>query len=187
MGSLQAARKLGIGERQAAGIMAAFMHSFPGVSAFMERTRRQARETGMARTITGRIRHLPEINSLDQSLRAQAERQAVNSVIQGTAADVIKLAMHATNRRLLAWQQERQRRGAAGGAVPRMLLQIHDELIFEVPGSEQDILRLRELLRECMEADVVRELGLRVPMRIKMSVGMSWGQMRVVLNRTTDR
>ena len=119
----------------------------------------------------GRIRHLPDIRSSDAAKAATAERQAVNSVVQGSASDIIKLAMINVDRRLGV--------GASWPAcypTPRILMQIHDELIYEVSTADpQCVVLFQEILRGAMEGEVVQALKLTVPLVINISSGPDWG------------
>ena len=123
----------------------------------MEETKAQAREDGFVRTLLGRRRFLPDLRSRNRVLREAAERMAVNTVIQGTAADLIKKAMVGVDADL------REAELAA-----RMLLQVHDELVFEAPEAELE--RLRKLVTTRMET----VFDLRVPLVAETGVGDSW-------------
>ncbi|CAM9435110.1 unnamed protein product [Discosporangium mesarthrocarpum] len=180
MGIPQVARKLGVKEGQATDLVRSFLETFPGIDAFLRKTRRFAREHGFIKTLTGRRRHLPEIQSKNTALRAQAERQAVNSVVQGTAADIIKSAMAMIASGFNSWKAE------GTGECPRLLMQIHDELVFECPANEEDLERLKGILQGCMEQEVPRQLGIKCPLVVNMMVGMSWGSMRPVVRREDD-
>jgi DNA polymerase I-like protein with 3'-5' exonuclease and polymerase domains len=151
-----------------------------------------ARETGFITTLLGRRRYLDNINSPDTKKRSQAERQAVNSVIQGSASDVIKLVTLNIQRELAALSAE-DRCGKLGN--PQLVMQIHDELIYEV-GDLQTVTvtssadsgricfrnvldRQRSefalFLHRCMEKNVAALLGMRVPLTINVRAGESWG------------
>ena len=129
---------------------------------------------------------------------AALDRQAVNSIVQGSAADVLKLATACAHARLARWRVDdgaarapgataasqaraRDPAAAAAAAPPRLVLQIHDELVFEVPAKATCIQQLQALLRAAMVDDVRRELALSVPLAVKMFVGKSWGDLRPVL------
>ena len=121
-------------------------------------------------------RYLDDIHSNDRSKVAQAERQAVNSVIQGSAADLMKLAMIKMSARIMDWKKE----GATGDGTdvaPKILVQIHDELLFEVVANESDINRLRDAVMRCCAEECVREFRMSVPLKLKCSYGASWGSM----------
>jgi len=120
----------------------------------------QARDTGITKTLFGRIRQHPEINSRNGMRRSMAERTAINSPIQGTAADIIKLAMIRISEEL---QRQKLR--------TRMVLQVHDELIFEIPEEE---LSIRETIRELMQ-NVVQ---LNVPLIVDVNHGLTWAQLK---------
>ena len=119
----------------------------------------QARDSGVTRTLFGRIRQHPEINSRNGMRRGMAERTAINSPIQGTAADIIKIAM------IRISEEFRRRR-----LRTRMVLQVHDELIFEVPDEE---IGLRDTIRDLMQ-NVVQ---LSVPLTVDLKQGKTWEQL----------
>jgi DNA polymerase I len=138
MGAVRLARELSIPFAEARAFIAAYFAKMPGVRRFQEETMVRARQEGMVRTLAGRRRLLRGITGGDARARAQAERMAINTPIQGSAADLIKQAMLEVERRL------RER-----GYRARMILQVHDELVLEVPGHEAA--EVAELLREAME------------------------------------
>ena len=157
------ARRLGLTEGEAEQFMRAYFQRFAEVQAFREELIRRAREQGGAETLLGRRRPLPEINSDDWAARSEAERQALNTPIQGSAADLIKLAMVRVHERL-----------RAGGLQARMVLQVHDELLLEVPEDEL----------ERVVALVVHEMeqvhSLDVPLIVDAKVGRNWLEMEEV-------
>jgi DNA polymerase-1 len=118
-----------------------------------------ARKRGYVTTLQGRRRYVPDLQSKNTQLAAAAERMAINTPIQGTAADLIKMAMVAIDRRLM---QERLR--------TRMLLQVHDELLFEVP--EKEIRRVKKLVQEIMEG----VMSLRAPLQVDLGTGANWAE-----------
>ena len=126
---------------------------------------RQARRFGYVSTLSGRRRYLPEINSSDSSKKATAERQAVNTVIQGTASDIIKLAMLRMESSIDLQQQ------------PQLLLQIHDELIFEVSEESEVLSQFITSLRHCMETYCANALSITVPLIANVHVGRDWGSL----------
>ncbi len=134
-----------------------YFASFPAIRGFIDATVAQARERGYVETLFGRRRYTPDISSGNATVRALAERNAVNAPIQGTAADIIKLAMTAVDRRL-----------REGGYRARMVLQIHDELLLEVPREE--IAPVRELLVREME----NVITLSVPLTVECKDGNTW-------------
>ena len=134
-----------------------YFDRFPSVRQFLERCKDEARQTGRTRTLTGRERLLPDISSTNAQVRAAAERLAVNSPLQGSAADLIKLAM-------LKVQADLETQGYQA----KMILQIHDELLFEAPDEE--LARLGELVRRDMEG----VMSLKVPLVVDVSVGRNW-------------
>ena len=151
------AQQLGIPQAQAKQFIADYFAKYSGVRQFIDQTLEQARRETRVTTLFGRVRPIPDILSKNFNLRSFAERTAVNTPLQGTAADLIKLAMIRIDREL------RQRRLRA-----RMLLQVHDELVFETPPDEVE--PLRELVRREME----QVYKLRVPLVVDISVGANW-------------
>ena len=151
------AQQLGIGQKEAAQFINAYFTRYRGVKEFLDKILAETRKTGVAKTLFGRIRPIPEINSPQAQLRSFAERTALNSPLQGTAADLIKLAMINTDRRLAAEKFE-----------AKMILQVHDELLFEAPPKEKA--KLEKLVREEMEG--VHKLA--VPLVVEISSGPNW-------------
>ncbi len=150
------AQQLGISPDEAADFIARYFEQYQGVQTYIENCLAQARDTGITRTLFGRIRQHPEINSRNGMRRSMAERTAINSPIQGTAADIIKLAM-------IQIHAELQRQSLK----TRMVLQVHDELIFEVPEDE---LPVKDTIRELMQ-NVVQ---LNVPLTVDVKQGKTW-------------
>ena len=151
------AQRLHIGRAEAKKIIEDYFANFPAISSFIEDTLASARETGYVETIFGRRRYLPDINSKNGTVRALAERTAVNAPIQGTSADIIKLAMINVNRRL-----------EAEGLQSRMVLQIHDELMFDAVAGEVET--LERIVREEME----NVTQLSVPLTVECNHGNNW-------------
>ena len=153
------AQKLQIGREEAAAFIDAYFERYQGVRVWLDRTLDEARRTGKVRTLFGRLRPIPDIHSRDHNARSFAERTAVNSPIQGTAADIIKLAMIAVDKAL------KERRLSAN-----MTLQVHDELVVESPRAESE--EAQELLRREMENAVT----LDVPLLVETRVGENWNE-----------
>jgi DNA polymerase I len=151
------AQQLGIGQKEAAQFINAYFTRYRGVKEFLEKILVETRKTGVAKTLFGRIRPIPEISSPQAQLRSFAERTALNSPLQGTAADLIKLAMISIDRRLSAEKLE-----------AKMILQVHDELLFEAPPSEKG--KLEKLVREEMEG----VYKLAVPLVVEICSGPNW-------------
>lgn len=151
------AQRLHIGRAEAKKIIDDYFANFPAISSYIEDTIASARETGYVETLFGRRRYLPDINSKNGTVRALAERNAVNAPIQGTSADIIKLAMINVDRRI-----------AAEGLRSRMVLQIHDELVFDAVASEVE--KLKALVREEME----NVMKLSVPLTVECNHGNNW-------------
>lgn len=150
-------QNLNISRAQAKLFIDRYLEEFSGVARFMEEVVAQAREDGYVETLFHRRRYLPDLHSSNFNLRSFAERTAMNSPIQGTAADILKLAM-------IELQREMQARKFQA----RMLLQVHDELIFEVP--EEELAALQSLVEEVMENAV----ALKVPLKADSNIGDSW-------------
>ncbi len=151
------AQRLGIPRGDAAAIIDAYFRRFPGVKRFMEETVARARECGYVETVSGRRRFLPDINSKNGNLRSAAERTAINTPIQGAAADMIKLAMI----RVAAAFEERNFRS-------RMILQVHDELVFDVVEEE------REGVAAVVEEEMRTALPLKTPVVVDTGFGRNW-------------
>ncbi len=137
-----------------------YFEKYQGVAAYLEQTRQHAREKGYVQTMLGRRRYIPEIQSFNRQLREAAERMAINMPVQGTSADIIKVAMV----RLQRIMDERKVRS-------RMLLQVHDDLLFEVPPEELD--NMKRLVLEIM----CGAMALSVPLKVDIKVGRNWGEM----------
>jgi DNA polymerase-1 len=150
-------QNLGIEPAEAKQFIANYFEQYKGVRAFIDKTLEQARRDLKVRTLFGRVRPIPDINSKNANQRGFAERTAVNTPLQGTAADLIKVAMI----RIDAALQERQLKS-------RMTLQVHDELVFEVP--EREVETMQSLVREHME----KAHALAIPLLVEMEVGPNW-------------
>ncbi len=150
-------QNLGITRKEAQQYIDTYFARYPGVKEYMESVVREAKDKGYVETLYHRRRYLPDINSRNFNIRSFAERTAINSPIQGSAADILKIAMIELNRRL-----EEEKLEAT------MLLQVHDELVFEVPESELET--LDRLVKEVMESAV----SLSVPLVTDSSWGKTW-------------
>ncbi len=157
MGARALARQTGVSVREATAFIENYFATYPGVKAWLEETRARARREGKVETMLGRRRLLPGITSPNDRLRSLAERMAVNTPIQGSAADLIKVAMIRLDREL-----------AQGGLRSLLLLQVHDELLLESPRDEAA--EVAALTRDCMES--VRELS--VPLVVEVRQGGDW-------------
>jgi DNA polymerase-1 len=155
------ARQLQIEQKEAAQFIARYFERYQGVKKWLDRQLETVRKTGFTRTLFGRIRPIPEINASQAAMRGLAERTALNTPVQGTAADLMKLAMIEADRRL-----------AADGLRAKMILQVHDELLFEVPEDEVDALKV--LVREAMEQVHL----LKVPLVVEIKTGANWRDMK---------
>ena len=159
MSAFGLAASLGIERGAAQAYIDRYFARYPGVAAYMERTRRQAREQGYVETVFGRRLWLPEISSSNMGRRQMAERAAINAPMQGTAADLIKLAMIDVH----AWLQ-REQLGA------RLVMQVHDELVLEVPDAEVERLKVE------LPARMAGVASLSVPLLAEVGVGANWEQ-----------
>lgn len=155
---LEQATKLSRGE--ANEFIASYFNKYPKVGEYLESTKKLARELGYVQTILGRRRAIPEINSYNRNLREAAERMAINMPVQGTSADIIKVAMIKLDEEMIKRRLK-----------SKMLLQVHDELIFEVPEDELE--EMKELAPHIMSTS----LELSLPLRVDVKTGKNWGQM----------
>ena len=151
------AQRLRIGRKEAQAVIDDYFAGFPSIRSFIEDTKTAARETGYVETIFGRRRYIPEINAKNGTIRALAERNAVNAPIQGTSADIIKMAMIGVDRRM-----------EAEGLRSRMVLQIHDELVFDTFPDEVE--RLKKIVVEEME----NVASLSIPLTVECNYGKNW-------------
>ncbi len=157
MSAFGLARQLGLERAAAQQYMERYFARYPGVADYMKRTREQARERGYVETVFGRRLWLPEITSSNPARRQGAERAAINAPMQGTAADLIKMAMIAVDR----WLAEKNLKS-------RLIMQVHDELVLEVPGAELD--RVKRELPKLMSGVA----KLSVPLAVDVGAGLNW-------------
>ncbi len=158
--------RAGISQQDAREFITGYFAAYSGISRYMLHIRETAAEQGYVATLLGRKRQIPELTSSNRALKAAGERMAINMPIQGTAADIVKIAMIRTDRAL-----------REGGFRARVLLSVHDELLLETPRDEVD--RLVPVLREAMEG----ALPLSVPLTVEAKVGDSWEGMTPVSRR----
>ena len=158
MSAFGLARELGVSQKLAQAYIDGYFNRYRGVRAYLDGILEKARRDGFVSTLLARRRYLPEINSGNFSVRQFAERMAINAPIQGTAADLIKVAMLNIARRLA------ERKLSAS-----MIMQVHDELVFEVPLAEKD--DVMALVKEEMEGVI----DLRVPLKVEIASGKNWG------------
>jgi len=161
MGDFGLATRAGISRDAAKSFIAGYFERYPGIRRYIDTIKEEARTNGSVTTQLGRRRPIPELRAGNPALRAAGERAAINHPIQGTAADVIKIAMIRLAPRL-----------AAAGLKARLVLQVHDELLLEVPNGEVD--RLVPLLIETMEG----ALALDVPLTVEVKLGPRWDEMK---------
>ncbi len=151
------ASALKISRRDAKAYIEKYFERFSKIKGFLDELKQEAEEKGYSETLYGRKRELPDINSQNRTIKANAERMAINSPIQGTAADIIKVAM-------INIDSEISKRGLKS----KMLLQVHDELIFEVVEEELEV--MKTLVKKQMEGVI----ELRVPLNVDMGIGVNW-------------
>lgn len=149
-----------LSREEASQFIASYFAQYPGVKQYLESTKKQAREKGYVQTLLGRRRFIPEINANNRQVREAAERMAINMPVQGTSADIIKVAMVNLHREM----EKRQLRS-------KMTLQVHDELLFEVPDEERE--EICQLVPKIMST----ALKLSVPIKVDIKSGNNWGEM----------
>ncbi|HZV92874.1 MAG TPA: DNA polymerase, partial [Caldimonas sp.] len=159
MSAFGLAANLGIERSAAIAYIERYFARYPGVKRYMDETRASARDRGFVETLFGRRVYLPDIKAGGGPRRAAAERQAINAPMQGTAADVVKLAM-------LAVQEALDREGR----TTRMIMQVHDELVFEVPEAELG------WAREAVPRIMASVASLKVPLVAEVGVGANWDE-----------
>jgi len=150
-------QRLNISRTDAKDLIDNYFVTFPGVRIYMDESIRLARESGFVTTMLGRKRYLPDINSRNANIRGMAERNAINAPIQGSAADIIKMAMICIHQKMKTAKM-----------ASKMILQVHDELVFDMKKSEES--ELRELVRYEME----NAISLSVPLIVEMGSGSNW-------------
>ncbi|WP_244261265.1 DNA polymerase, partial [Pseudomonas aeruginosa] len=159
MSAFGLAKQIGVERKEAQAYIDRYFARYPGVLAYMERTRAQAAEQGFVETLFGRRLYLPEIHSKNGAMRKAAERTAINAPMQGTAADIMKRAMVAVDNWLLE-----------SGLDARVILQVHDELVLEV--REDLVEQVREGIRPLMSGAAI----LDVPLVVEAGVGSNWDE-----------
>jgi DNA polymerase I len=159
MSAFGLARQLGIERHEAQGYVDRYFERYPGVKLYMDKTREQARRQGYVETVFGRRLYLPDINSRQVQSRQYAERSAINAPMQGTAADIIKLAMLAVNE----WLNQ-------SGMDARLIMQVHDELVLEVrtEAAQKLAVKIRELMSNAAQ--------LNVELKVAVGIGQNWDQ-----------
>jgi DNA polymerase-1 len=160
MGTYGLTRDTNLSHQEAQGFLERYWARYPKIRRFLDETLAEAKRTGYVMTLLGRRRYMPELTSSNIGVRQAAERAAINAPVQGTAADIIKIAM-------IRLHNELRRRKLAC----RMLLQVHDELLFELPEAE--LAEVGPLVCEIME----NAFPLNVPLRVETKHGRSWGEM----------
>ena len=151
------ANNLGISRKEAKSYIDTYFERYPRIKNYMENVVREARDKGYVETLFHRRREIPDINSRNFNVRGFAERTAINSPIQGSAADILKIAMIRLDQAL-----------RAGRFKSRMLLQVHDEIVLEVPANE--LTAIKTLVKEIMESAI----ELSVPLKADESAGETW-------------
>lgn len=157
-GPFSLSKELGVSFKEAKEFIDMYFDKYRGVKAFMEKVIREAEANPVVKTIAGRIREIPEITSANKTVKENGNRMAVNTVIQGSAADIIKIAMINIHRRLKNMES-------------KLIMQVHDELIFEYPPEEES--KLFEIVKKEMESAE----KLKVPLKVALKKGKNWGEM----------
>ncbi|MFC2005052.1 DNA polymerase I [Chloroflexota bacterium] len=150
-----------LSREEATQFIIAYFEKYPGIKQYLESTKQRARDTGYVQTLLGRRRSIPEINSVNRQVRESAERMAINMPVQGTSADIIKVAMVNLYREMAKLRLK-----------SKMLLQVHDELLFEVPTEELE--EMRQLVPEIMST----ALELDVPVKVDINSGRNWEELK---------
>ncbi len=157
-GPFSLSKELGVSYKEAQQFIEMYFEKYTGVKDFMEGVIAGAEQDPVVKTISGRLRHIPEILSSNRTVKENGNRMAINTIIQGSAADIIKIAMLNIHRRL-------------EGMESRLIMQVHDELVFEYPLGEEE--QLFEIVKSEMEGAV----PLKVPLKVDMKKGKTWGSM----------
>lgn len=160
MSSFRLSQDLHITPKEAKAFIDTYFERHKGITEFIERTKQEARETLMVKTLGGHVRSIPDMRSSNHVVRSAAERVAVNTVVQGSASEIVKKAMIGISRAL-----------KEGSYKSRMLLQVHDEVILEVP--EDEVEKVKQLVRTEME----KASPLSIPLGVSIETGHSWGEM----------
>jgi DNA polymerase-1 len=160
MSAFRLSNELGISRTDAQTFINTYFTTYKGIRSFIDDTIKETERTGYSQTILGRRRYIPTIASRNKTEKAAAERVAINTPIQGSAADIVKLAMIRLDKAL-----------RTSGSPAQMLLQVHDELILECPESHAE--EAARLVKEEMEQAIV----LRVPLRVSVETGKRWGDL----------
>ena len=155
--------RTGLPQWQAKQFIEEYFREFSGVKKYLDETLKFAKAGGYVETLFGRRRYIPELKSANFQLRAAGERMAINMPIQGTAADLMKMAMIEVDKKIEADKNKND---------IKMILQVHDELVLEVKKGQEK--RMAKMLKTVMEA--VAEL--RVPIKVEVHIGKSWGKMK---------
>ena len=150
-------QRVGIPRKEAAQIIDEYFNQFSGIKKYMENSIQLCRENGFVSTISGRKRYIKDINSQNRTVVGFAERNAINAPIQGSAADMIKIAMVSVYKRL---KEEKMK--------TKMILQVHDELLFDTPKNEID------QAKEIIEFEMENAMKLNVPIVVESGVGQNW-------------
>lgn len=147
---------------EAQKLIDSYFEKFPGVKAWREEIIKEAEKKGFVRTLSGRLRYIPELKSDDKNIRMEGERKAINTPIQGTAADIMKLAM------IKVWERLKKEKTKS-----KIIMQIHDELIVECPEEEAE--KVKRILEEEMRFE--QEIGFSVPLKVNVKVGKRWSEL----------
>ncbi|GLV41033.1 DNA polymerase theta [Carabus blaptoides fortunei] len=172
MGTKALAEQLGSSEEEAAEFMVSFKNTYPTIQSYIQRVIELCRENGYVETLAGRRRYLPHITNSDPATRSQAERQAVNTTVQGSAADIAKQAMVSVDLKLRDFFPSQEDPNKSRVAL---VLHLHDELMYEVPIK--DLKPVTKIVKCAMEQAV----KLSIPFPVKLKSGPSWGQLQEII------
>ena len=151
-----------LSRKEASQFIDTYFSKYAGVKAYTESTIKEAEEKGYVQTILGRRRYIPGINASNYQVKSEAQRMAINMPVQGTASDIIKVAMIEIQQKIISLELK-----------TRMILQVHDELVFEAPQNE--LMEIRSIVQEIMPSAI----NLSVPIKVDIKIGKNWGEMEL--------
>ncbi len=178
IGVNQIMSRLDLQQSEAQHMKDLFFKLYPGVRRVMASVKENVRKSGYISSLLSYRRYLPDIHSTNTSARAKAERSAINSVIQGSASDILKMAMLQVDEEVRRWQQNE-----VTVRLPRLIMSIHDEVIYEVHASHQ--VQFVTALRHILEQRVPQAFNLKVPLTVTIAAGPSWGELQPIKDPAT--
>jgi DNA polymerase I len=182
MGVVKVMEDLQITLKEANQLVGQFHAQYPNIRRFMSNVKSAAKRDGYVQTISGVRRYLPAITSSNTGVRAAAERAAINSVVQGSAADILKQAMCELDTEIAVWAR---RMGDRQVRMPRLIMSIHDEVIYEVHNSHID--HFVGMLKRVMEHDIPRHFNFPIPLVINVESGVDWGSAQPYVSPSTPK